>query len=125
MKRRAGFVSNSSSSSFIISKKEDKELKVMVEMDLSKCVDKKLKTKKEVDEYILDRYGWNCTLQEVLDDEEYVAEIYHEMLAAIDRGEVVYELSGSSEDYAGPGSYLYYTGTLKGFEDLTVIRDGD
>jgi hypothetical protein len=98
----------------------------MVEMDLSKCIDKTLKTKEEVDKYIMDQHGGGGhTLKEVLDDDEYVKEQYNKIIKAIDKGEVVYMLSGSSEDYDNPvGTYLYNNG-LKGLQNINIIEDGD
>jgi hypothetical protein len=126
MIKRKGWVSNSSSSSFIISTKENKSLKVMVEMDLSKCVEETLTTKEEVEKYVIYQHGWgDTTLKEVLKDSEYIEEQYNDMIKAIDNCEVVYVLSGSSDDYDDPvGSYLYNNG-VKGFQGINVIDEGE
>jgi hypothetical protein len=124
-KFRQGWVSNSSSSSFIISAQEDTTLKVMVEMDLSKCIDKTLKTKEDVEKYIISQHGWsNKPLKEVL-EEDYVREQYDGMVGAVKSGDIVYVLSGSSDDYDNaPGTYLYNNG-LKGLQNINIIEDGD
>jgi len=125
-KFRNGWVSNSSSSSFIISAKEEVNLKVMVEMDLSKCIDQTLKTKADVEKFILARHGWGDTpLKEVLEEGDYITDSYESMLESIERGDNVYILSGSSDDYDNaPGTYLYNNG-LKGLQNVTIIDDGE
>jgi hypothetical protein len=56
MKKRIGFVSNSSSSSFILSSEKDKNTKISLEIDLSNLTDNIIKTKEELDEYFLDEF---------------------------------------------------------------------
>lgn len=125
MKTRNGWVSNSSSSSFIISKKGEMNFKVMVEMDFKDCINTTLKTKEEVETYIIDEYCWrDRTIEDVFEDEPYVEEQYKSMIKAIDNNETVYVLSGSSEDYDGAGMYLYHNG-LQGFKDINIIEDGE
>ena len=126
MIKRKGWVSNSSSSSFIISTRENQSLKVMVEMDLASCIDQTFTTIEEVEKYIIYQHGWgDTTLKEVLEDSEYVTEQYEDMIKAIDKGEVIHILTGSSEDYDSPvGSYLYNNG-VKGFQDINVIDEGE
>lgn len=121
MRYRNGFVSNSSSSSFIISKKDEGPLKIMVEMDLSNCIDLQIKTKEELDAYILDEYSWEGdSLSEIFKENPWAEEQYNNMLKVLENGEIIYKLSGSSEDYDGPGSYLYNSG-LKGLKDINII----
>ncbi len=98
MKIRNGFVSNSSSSSFLISAKDGEDPKIKIEIGLSQYVEDTLVTVKDVREYIKN--------QEFVDtDEEIDAEIesdnrYKKMLQAIDKGNVIYlgEVSDEMDD---------------------------
>lgn len=99
-KIRNGFVSNSSSSSFIISKKGsiDKKVTIAVEVDLSDFVSETFTTKEEVIEHIKDEYCYGgYSLEKMFEDEPYVKEQYDNMMAAIERGEVIYKGLFSSE----------------------------
>ena len=58
MKIRSKFVSNSSSSSFLVATDEKKPIiKLVVEVDLSE-LGEKIKTKKQLDEYYADEIEW-------------------------------------------------------------------
>lgn len=106
MKIRKCFVSNSSSSSFIISVNSENE-KVTVELDLIeffknvggygdnalRCV---LKTKEDVEKYIL-QYSEFDTIKEFLkNDNQYYddeKEQYHNMIEKINEGKIIFVLS--------------------------------
>ncbi len=108
MKLRSGFVSNSSSSSFVISAKKNADLKVTVEISLTP--DNVLETEADLEEYILNEYGTSDqTLKQLLEDNEteYVSEQYEQYLKEIKKGNVIYIGSVASDD-GSPGSNMLY-----------------
>ena len=97
-KIRSGFVSNSSSSSFILPVTGDtdkftititlNDLKRMMSFGES-GVDELISNQQELDSYIVDQYGWrDQPLNQVLES-EYVKEKYDELLAIINSGKSV------------------------------------
>ena len=92
MKIRNGFVSNSSSSSFIVAKNQSLDLKVRIEIevDLNDYVDKKATTIEELITCFEDCYGLDARY--MLEDPRYVA-----AKKVIGEGKTVYFGSFSSE----------------------------
>ena len=97
MKYRNGFISNSSSSSFIISTKSDKE-KIKVEIDLVEFIENCgeygesglrciLRNEKDVLDYIKE-YGYE-PIEEFFEDEPYWKEKYDEMKQQINDGNII------------------------------------
>lgn len=100
MKSRKGFVSNSSSSSFILPiKDEDHVVSLQFSMkdltNLLKSSDESsiygvIKTENDLAAYIIDRHGSrNQTLEEVLNDEyegEFATEQYNKLKELLDKG---------------------------------------
>ena len=107
MKIRSTFVTNSSSSSFVIAYKDFPEIdretldKYPLLKHYKKLIEKILFTednldttegevcctKEDFDEYILDNYGWrNSTLEEILEDDDYLTNLYNDALKYIEDG---------------------------------------
>ncbi len=88
MKIRTSFVTNSSSSSFVIHSKD-----VNIQNTIS--------TKEELDKYIKSQYGWrDCTIEELMEEEsEWLREKYNKYLEWISSGEAIYFGSIDNEDY--------------------------
>jgi hypothetical protein len=86
---RLGYVSNSSSSSFIIASVDSPKL--LVEIDVEKLTQGTITTLEELDEYFLDERGsgYHDTLEEVL-EEEWEREAYEKCKDYIDRGVTLY-----------------------------------
>ena len=102
MKIRNGFVSNSSSSSFIVSCKDKKSAKIKVELevDLYHHAKSKITTLSELDKYYIKQYGWDKknTIEAIFEDEDgYFKEDYIKAKKAIKRGEIVLFCSFSNE----------------------------
>jgi hypothetical protein len=126
MKIRTGFVSNSSSSSFIVATKADKkDFKITVELTLDHLVDKVIKTEARWQEHCVE-CGCFETLQELLDD-SYSGPKYLKGLNEIKAGKTLLVGSCSNESYddeTGAEMYLFNNG-LKGLnpKKFKVIED--
>jgi hypothetical protein len=90
MKLRNGFVSNSSSSSFIIAAKDPNNIKVKIEVDLSKYIDLKFTTETELWNYFKE----NCCMS---DEEILEYNSYKKSLKAIKSGKTVLFLTCSDD----------------------------
>lgn len=122
MKVRNGFVSNSSSSSFIISVPSSvgKGGKIMVEVDPSKVFDTVITSKEELDKWVVDQYGWGgvTDVEKILADEDWVQERYAEMLKTVERGDVVLQGDFEYDDTS-------VVNLLTSAKGVKTIVDGD
>lgn len=99
MKTRYGFVSNSSSSSFMLPViTKDKTITITLSVDElknmfdgddydSSSIDSVLTTKNDVDEYMIDHYGDNFL--EYMVDEPYIEDEYRQMISMVESGQTV------------------------------------
>jgi hypothetical protein len=126
MKTRTGFVSNSSSSSFVISAKKNATLKVNIEITLSPHAT--LKTKDEIKEHLMDEHASpNQTWEQFIEDDDgYALQRYDEWSAEIDKGNHIYIGSVSNQDEASD-MFLYDHGIGDGLinKDAKVLQDCD
>jgi len=121
MKKRNGFVSNSSSSSFIISGVKD--CKMNIEVDLNSLSEQVITNLDELDQYFLEEYcdARGDSLEKVL-EENYVKEEYNKAKEALSNGKTIFVGQVSSEDCDNPiGIYLYMWG-FKNAKGMEVIR---
>lgn len=117
MKKRNGFVSNSSSSSFIIAGNIDTEIEVKMSVNVTRFCDDYCTTKEELDHYFT--HNWGCDLN-YIEEEKWFKEQYENCLAAIKEGKTIFfcEASSDSEDSL---SYSIYNGAKINIKDGEVI----
>ncbi len=109
MKIRTGFVSNSSSSSFILEVDKDiKDMKVKMEIgvDLKDLQDRLITSVDELEEYFIDYYGSNFKDYR---DESYIMKKYEKMKSTLDRGKNIFIGEVSNED-DGISAYIHKYG---------------
>ena len=129
-KIRTGFVSNSSSSSFILAiTKERANETITIPIDITSCVDEQLTTKKELDKWFHGNYivSEDETIEQFLEEESgsgYGDYDYPAMVKAIESGKVILVGSGSSEGDSAADLAIYY-GAISTINDsdIEVIQD--
>jgi hypothetical protein len=116
-KIRTGFVSNSSSSSFIISAKKGVPLKTTIEIDLKTLIESKIENTQQLSDYIVAEFG------EDWKEDKYATDQFAALLKAIRNGEIVYVGSVGSEDDNPTSLYLYQNGLSGLSGKFNVIGD--
>jgi len=120
MKIRNGFVSNSSSSSFIIAAPKGKEMKILVEIDLSELSEQKINSKEELLGVFEEVYGANT--ESKIKEEEYLWNWYQKALKAIEEGKIVYcGCVGNESD--NPAELFIYNNGIGKTKDIEIIKD--
>jgi hypothetical protein len=116
MKTRFGFVSNSSSSSFVVAYKEGKKIELTVQIDLSEY-GKVIRTIDELNERMKNDYSFDPNKLEECEDVD--REVYLESKAAIEAGKVVV-FGWFRDQSAGAVEYMLCHEGIEKF-----IKDGD
>lgn len=100
MKIRKSFVTNSSSSSYIIAVKEkdgkiskefEEKLLEWAKMQILESGTTKISTIEDLNQFILDKYGYRKDTIEDLLKEDYILEEYNEIKEKLNKGFVIYE----------------------------------
>lgn len=111
MKIRLGFVTNSSSSSFIISSKtndtNNDKLKMIVEVDLKRLASTKITTLKGLKEYSSYNYDYD---PEDPNTEDWFKDNYNKMKAVIEDGGICYCGYASNESDEAIEQFIYHDG---------------
>lgn len=125
-KIRTGFVSNSSSSSFIVvGKKGNDKAKVTLEIDLKELSSSVANTLDELNSHIVFEYGYGDvdTVEEVLNEDWFSKDKYEQLVKEIEAGNTVYFGTVSTEDYGVSETYIANNGFGDLGPDFNVIQD--
>lgn len=127
MKKRIGFVSNSSSSSFIVAAKPGQSLiaSIKYDIDLTRYVRDKIVTVKDLEDYMLEKHGFEGYGLDKILQREYAKEEYNMIYDHIQKGLIVYRGSASNEE-GGEEQMLCDIGinTLE-FKDDVIVIEGE
>lgn len=94
MRLRLGFISNSSSSNFVISRNKNlsEKTQIILEIDLACEAEQIIRTNQDVKDYILERcaeYDEN-ELEKIFLEDEYLKQLYDRMIESINSGNIIY-----------------------------------
>ena len=107
MKKRIAFVSNSSSSSYLIAREPGKPIKVIIELPIKKTYHKAIHTVEELNAMFDEDYDdWQVQL--AFGKGGYVVDKYKKLKAALDAGKELVWVSGSNEDDDAISQLIYY-----------------
>lgn len=128
MKVREGFVSNSSTSSFIVAVDDGGDVPkvtIQIEVDIARYADATIRTQEELDAYMIDRYAWGekQTLEEVFEDYggDHLKIQYEQMQKAIQNGKVVLAGGFSNEGMDAAEWFLADQGIPRDTKGVDII----
>lgn len=106
MKKRIGFVSNSSSSNFIIAAKKGSSLKakINIEIDIDDLIEKRITSIDELKEHIVHDYGYKLeNFDEMYEDDIDIKNEFDRLRVFLDKGLEIL-IGSASDDYNGNGT---------------------
>ena len=125
MKIRNGFVSNSSSSSFVISVEDESKAKAKISLivDFKDYARYVIKNETDLDNWIKEHHGYESR-QELLLNENWASDEVGSILKALEKGEIVLIGSFSDDSYDDPvETFLCKYGIPTETEGITTIRN--
>lgn len=123
MKIRTGFVSNSSSSSFIVAaEKDNTEIDISIKVNL-KNYGEILDTKGKLDAYFMSEYGMDNynNIEDNLSTDVFIK--YQECLEAIKGGKIIIFGSFSDDDGDNISGFLCNNGIPKDTKNIKIIQN--
>lgn len=138
MKIRSGFVSNSSSSSFIISSKEKnpENIKFRIECDLTYLDDiEKISNQDELNKYILRQWDSGYyhypemgmsdykKVLHLMQENNYIKELYNDFMKILNDGEIAYIIEASNENGNAIGTYVHNDSSVLKFKNAKVVKE--
>ncbi len=128
MKLRTGFVSNSSSSSFVIGapQGDTPKLTISVEIDLADFSEYQIDTVEQLDAYYKEEHCWGPhTLEDIFEDDPQILAEYNKVKALLEAGNTVF-CGTVSNEYDKPISMYLYNRRLQTAdmpEGYTLLRN--
>ena len=122
MKVRSGFVSNSSSSSFIVASDSD-DLTATVKINLKSLIRRVFSTKEDVLKFYFHDYGYES--MEEFQEDTSTYKTYEAIIKAIESGKKVYQGLASSESDNGTEQFVLWGGLSSVIGGLEVIKSSD
>lgn len=126
MRKRTSFVSNSSSSSFIVaSDTEETVITITLTLSLKEIAEDVVITIEELNKVFLDRYSWkDISLEEMLKADKYLDKKYKKCVAALDVGKTVIFGNVASSGCNELSQIIYYRGLPESAEYEIISNVG-
>jgi hypothetical protein len=128
MKIRSGFVSNSSSSSFILATAKDNKkspIKITIECNLKDIIEDTIETEKQWVEYLSEHCCYGESFADQLKEDEWLRKKYEKGIKQLKAGKILLVGNCSNEDDDAVSQFIF-DNKLKGHIDETkysIVED--